>query len=296
MAEIILNVDDIAEANAPSVAEALTNAIDAVVQRAKEREKLRNQGAGIAKLAEQRLLFETDEAGQLEVQKAELEKQTSLLELEKQQLELEKRRLELQEELIRLEKKRIDAILESATKIVDTLYPNIETTIRGRLVQTLISDLLQLGKELEMLPPEPGSGIEETETKESAAPLSAIARAEIEDEDKAFVGKVYSIKAGVAWNKREKLQRASQDNIVEPLTFDIMLLTSENIELLSERQMRLRSSPFNSDPQMVEFSFRALSQGHTSLAVDFYHKLHWLRTIHFEFDCVEEREATPFSA
>lgn len=313
MAEIILNVSGIAKSSMSLVTADFTAAIDAMLERVRETAQLEEQATVLeTKLEDLKALSERgfiDEARQLEAQKAEMEKQTSHLEFLRQELELRRARLDLQVASFETRKKLIDEALESASKIVDRLYPSIETETRGKLVGTLLSSLLQVGqgKELEIALPspfdvvegekataenvEPGGIVELEATKPqiTSSPLSAIARVHIEDGNKVLVGKDYVVEAGITWKQLADAQKEASESSLEhpakPVTFDIMLFASEQLEI-TERQMRLCSEPLKSTPQMVEFHFRPVSQGHCSLAIDFYYKLHWLRTIQLEFDAV----------
>ncbi len=122
--------------------------------------------------------------------------------------------------------------------------------------------------------------------------LFAIARAGLEEDDSAFIGKTYSVLAGVSQIKPKGFSWEPLDlpapSPAEPIEFDILLHASENVELATEWFQRLRYDPGNPQPQLVEFLFRSLAPGHGSLAVNFYRERHWLKTIRFEFDVVEQ--------
>jgi len=125
-----------------------------------------------------------------------------------------------------------------------------------------------------------------------ALSLFAIARTTLEEDNRAFVHKVYSVQAGISQSKPEKFEGEpfdlSASDIREPLPFDILLHASENIELLTEWQKHLRYNSRDPEPQLVAFKFRIVAPGSCSLAIDFYYERRWLRTIHFKFDAVEQ--------
>jgi hypothetical protein len=127
--------------------------------------------------------------------------------------------------------------------------------------------------------------------QESLLSLFAVARTELEEEDIAFVGKTYSLQAGVAWERPEGFRGEAFDlplhNMVEPVVFDILAHPRKNIEITTEWHKRLQYQPLNPELQLVEFAFQSIAAGHCSLVVDFYHERRWLRTIRFEFDSVE---------
>lgn len=121
--------------------------------------------------------------------------------------------------------------------------------------------------------------------------LFAIARTNLDEGEVAYVGKVYSVEAGIAREKRAEYKSEPFDlplhGEVEPIEFDIILHPQENVELISEWQQRLVYHPVISEPQLVTFAFRAVKSGHSSFVVDFYHEQRWLRTIRFRFSAVE---------
>jgi hypothetical protein len=124
--------------------------------------------------------------------------------------------------------------------------------------------------------------------------LFAVARAELEENDRALIGKVYSVQTGISQNKLEKFEGEPFDlpvsDIRELLSFDILLHASKNIELLTKWQKHLHYNPLDLEPQLVEFTFRVVAPGPSSLDINFYHERRWLRTIHFAFDAVEQSE------
>ena len=68
------------------------------------------------------------------------------------ELDLKKQSLELQEKRIELEQKRIDYALQTAQKILTTLYPNMKLDGQQKdiLLQALMQNLLQLGDSAEL--------------------------------------------------------------------------------------------------------------------------------------------------
>ncbi len=135
--------------------------------------------------------------------------------------------------------------------------------------------------------------------KEFQLSLFAIARAVLEEEDRAFVGKSYTVQAGIAQSKPENFAGepfSLSVQSLEPLLFDVLLHTSENIEPVKEWQKRLRYDPRNPNPQVVEFTFRLVAPGHSSLVINFYRERRLLKTIRFEFDAIEKSMLTTVSS
>jgi tetratricopeptide (TPR) repeat protein len=126
------NMDWKVDLSAPSVAEALVTTIDGVTQLPKRLEK--------AKLENQARALEIKAAEQ----KIEREDQMALIEQEKQRLELEQRRLEVIEKQLEIQKKSIENALELAGKIADTLGLHADAETRTMVVQTFLSDIIQL--------------------------------------------------------------------------------------------------------------------------------------------------------
>jgi hypothetical protein len=130
-------------------------------------------------------------------------------------------------------------------------------------------------------------------------PQSTVTHTTLEKDDRAFVGKAYSVEAGISQSKPEKFQGESFDlpvrNTAESISFDIVLHTSENIELPTDWHKYLLYDPGNLEPQLVEFTFKVVASGHSSLAVNFYHERRWLKTIRVEFDAVEQLQPTAAS-
>lgn len=136
-----------------NIAEAIKIAIDAIVQvfLRHEEVKLENQSKVLEmKLKEQEAALDEvskKQTFQIGAQKAELEAKEQQLTLEIKQLEIETQRLEIQEKRLDVEKKRYEYALETANKMVVTLYPEADADpkIQGMLSRMLLPNLLQLG-------------------------------------------------------------------------------------------------------------------------------------------------------
>jgi len=145
-----------------------------------------------------------------------------------------------------------------------------------------------------------GETIYISRTKENQLPLFAITRTTLEDDDRAIVGKFYSVQAGISQSKPENFEgeplNLSVQNLAEPILFQVSLHTSENIALTTEWEKLLRYDPRNLESQMIEFTFQVIELGHSSLIIDFYHERHWFRTTRVEFDAIEQSEQTTASS
>jgi hypothetical protein len=130
--------------------------------------------------------------------------------------------------------------------------------------------------------------------------LFAITNVVLDEGDIAFVGKMYALQAGIARNKPDDFWGEPFDlaveNVTEPITFDILLHESENIELITNWHRRLRYRPDDAEPQLAIFKFQVMEPGKSFLVIDFYHERCWLRTMHFEFDAVEQSQHVPVSS
>jgi excisionase family DNA binding protein len=80
-----------------------------------------------------------------DAQKAEQRPSMTPLDREKEQLELEKQRLSLQKERMELYTKQIDYALETANKMVNMLYPDIDAKTKALHLEALLANLLRLG-------------------------------------------------------------------------------------------------------------------------------------------------------
>ncbi len=128
----------------------------------------------------------------------------------------------------------------------------------------------------------------------SAPPISlfAIARASVEADDRAHVDKPYILEAGIAQNQPQGFAGEAftlpAQNPDEPVWFDILLHTSENIEPVRVWHTRLRYDLRNPEPQLVSFYFRFVAPGTGALALTFYHERRWLKTLHLEIETIEQ--------
>ena len=144
----------------------------------------------------------------------------------------------------------------------------------------------------------PGSARPPVEKTELS--LFAITNVVLDEGDIAFVGKMYALQAGIARNKPDDFWgepfELAVENVTEPITFDILLHESENIELITNWHRRLRYRPDDAEPQLALFKFQVVTPGKSLLVIDFYHERCWLRTMHFEFDAVEQSQHVPVSS
>ena len=128
--------------------------------------------------------------------------------------------------------------------------------------------------------------------------LFAITHTEIEKDQKAFVGKVYSIQIGISQteggattiNPPDLLRRNSSG-----ISFEILSHSSDNIEVSSWHQS-FQYYPYNRQAQLIDFTFQVLAPGKSFLVIDFYHELRWLKTMRIEFDAVDKLDLTVVSS
>ncbi len=143
------------------------------------------------------------------------------------------------------------------------------------------------------------SGTGKRKTKETPLSLFAITRATLENDDRALVSKSYMVEAGISANKPENFRAepfdVSVSNPAAPLLIDILVHASHNIELTTEWHKRLSYYPLNSEPQLVQFTFKVVAPGQSSLSIDFYHQRRWLRTVRLTFDAVQRPQRTAVS-
>lgn len=145
------------------------------------------------------------------------------------------------------------------------------------------------------------SGRGSKKQQETQLSLFAIARTSLENDDRAIVGKEYTVQAGISQHEPEGFRgepfRVSVQNPLEPLPFSVLIHPGENIELMGARYQRLRYDPRNIEPQFVFCPFRVKSPGQSYLLINFYRERQWLKTIRFEFDGIKQAElstATPW--
>ncbi len=130
--------------------------------------------------------------------------------------------------------------------------------------------------------------------------LYAIARAVLEEDNRAFVGKIYTVQAGISRNKPESFRGEAFDPPLvdsdEAIPFDVLLHSSENVELIAQWRKHLTYAPRNAEIQLVEFPFRVRAPGNSFLVVDFYREHCWVKTIRLEFDAIELSSLTTASS
>jgi hypothetical protein len=175
--------------------------------------------------------------------------------------------------------------------VVERVAPeNSERTERLRGDQTLHEAGVYDEDTLRVLPELVAGGSFEAPAEKSIQ-FFALARALLEEGDKAVVNKTYTIQAGLSPQEIEGFISESMDVPVnkhdELIAIDILCHESEHIELLSDWQATIYYRADQRTAQFVEFLFRALKPGQASISIDFYHKQRWLRTISFEFEAVE---------
>jgi serine/threonine protein kinase len=136
--------------------------------------------------------------------------------------------------------------------------------------------------------------------KESQLSLFAIARANLEVSDRAYVNQIYFIEAGISESKPANFRAEPFDVTVSdplaPLTFDILIHVSDNIKLQDEWHKRITYYPFNPATQLVQFRIRIVATGHSSFSMDYYHERRWLRTVRLEFEAVEQSQLSTASS
>lgn len=121
--------------------------------------------------------------------------------------------------------------------------------------------------------------------------LYALARLNLEEDNNAVVGEVYSVQVGVSANTPEGFESQSFDITVrsksEHIPFDFMIHITGNLELIGDWHKHLLYDPLNVDLQSVDFKFRVTGVGKNQVDVDCYYQRRWLRTFQFDFDSVE---------
>lgn len=139
----------------------------------------------------------------------------------------------------------------------------------------------------------PQSDVEESsEAQEAQLSLYALARAQLEADDRALTQKEYKLEAGIAQHQLEHFvgepfHVAVQDPD-KPLLFQVLIHASPNIELLGEWYQSLNYSPLNPEPQFITCPFRLTAAGESYLLVNFYRERQWLKSIRLEFEGVEQ--------
>lgn len=125
--------------------------------------------------------------------------------------------------------------------------------------------------------------------------LHAIARADIEENNRAFVGKMYTVQAGISQHALEGFSggsfRVSVPDPQQPLLFDILIHADGSLALSGEWRYRLRYDPRNSEPQFITCPFQARETGKGLLIISFYRERQWLQTIRLEVEGVVQQQA-----
>ena len=141
---------------------------------------------------------------------------------------------------------------------------------------------------------------EGAEAEESQFSFFALARVDLEENDRARVGESYSVQVGVSRNDPRDFEGESFDltvhGIDEPIIFDVLIHTSKNIELRSEWHKVLSYNPRSMEPQFVAFAVQVVTPGPCTVEVDFYHERRWITSTQLEFDAIEMAQLTTTSS
>ncbi len=136
----------------------------------------------------------------------------------------------------------------------------------------------------------PRRGVEEQ--PETQLSLYALASARLEADDRALIGKQYTLEAGLTEQRPDNFVgepfRVAVRNPAEPLLFHIMLHASPNIQLLGAWYQPLRYAPLNVEPQFITCPFRLNAAGESYLLINFYRERQWLKSIRLEFEGIEQ--------
>lgn len=121
--------------------------------------------------------------------------------------------------------------------------------------------------------------------------LYALARLNLEEDNRAFVGETYSVQVGVSHSTPEGFESQPFDIAVhsksEHVPFDFMFHIVGSLELVGDWHKRLLYDPLNTKLQSVDFKFRVIGEGPNQVDVDCYYQRRWLRTFQFSFDSVD---------
>ncbi|GAC1691449.1 MAG: hypothetical protein PVS3B3_14420 [Ktedonobacteraceae bacterium] len=128
--------------------------------------------------------------------------------------------------------------------------------------------------------------------QETELSLFAIARAKLEDDNRAIVGNIYTIEAGISQQRPadfygQRFRVRVQDPTV-PLPFSILLHASENVILLDSWYQRLIYDSRSLKPQLISCNFRLRTVGKSYVLINFYRERQWLKTVRFEFESIEK--------
>jgi tetratricopeptide (TPR) repeat protein len=135
---------------------------------------------------------------------------------------------------------------------------------------------------------------------ETNLPLCAITQAESENDHQVYIGKTYTIQAGIAPQKQaDEFEIGPHDltialcDEIAPLFIDMWLYTSNGVTCLGEPHQQLCYSRKDKATQLVDFRFNVITPGSHIVEVDFYHKRRWLKTIPFKFVAVKQPQPAP---
>jgi hypothetical protein len=130
------------------------------------------------------------------------------------------------------------------------------------------------------------------ETQETQLKLFAVARTQLESDDRAFVGKTYFVEAGISQNRPEGFTggrfTVNVQDPTAPIPFDIVVHAEKNIEFIYGWYQRLRYIPTNAEPQLVRFLFGVTAEGKAVMTINFYREQQWLHTAQVEFESIEQ--------
>ena len=115
--------------------------------------------------------------------------------------------------------------------------------------------------------------------------LLAIVRVDL-GKEQAVIGETYQVHTGVGRGSRE---------IDEPISLDIFLHGSENIELPTGWHKHITYDPLNPEPQFTDFAIRAKEVGQSTLVIDFYSQRCWLKTMQIDFESIKDPAVTASS-
>lgn len=127
--------------------------------------------------------------------------------------------------------------------------------------------------------------------------LYALARINLENDDRALVGESYSVKVGVSSQAMEEFEAQPFDITVrsrsERLPFDFTIHLNGRLELVGDWHRHLLYDPLDANLQTVDFEFRVVEKGRNQIDVDCYYRRRWLRAFQFSFDSVEVQLLEP---
>jgi serine/threonine protein kinase len=122
--------------------------------------------------------------------------------------------------------------------------------------------------------------------------LYAVARADIEENNRVIVGKMYVVQAGISQQAVEGFSGGpfvvSVPDPQQPLRFDILIHADGGVVLTRGWRYRLRYDPRDSKVQFITCTFQAREAGKGLLIISFYRERQWLQTIRLEVEGVEQ--------